>query len=187
MPRRYSRKRRCTNFWILLIVVMILVCGIAWYLGMTPARLMQRVNEQNRPDLNGYLNSKGNYGFNYPDSWHGMENCSSAQFTYENAKMDIVFFSGRGHESLNNLVAESQPFDGDVNLSQAEVGGEQAVRQDLLGRRGVVLARAYHLLHNGDYYIISLVSNPNDDPGKSFKQRLEGFEIVIQSFRFLDQ
>jgi hypothetical protein len=128
----------------------------------------------------GHVNNLGNYGFNYPSNWNGIERGSDVRFEFDGIKVEIIvnpIMVGNDLETMQSQLGAS--------VEQVKIGNEPALKQDVYGDSGVLIGRIYHTFHNNFQYTILVLTDSNYIGSTDFSSILEFFEELIKSFRFL--
>lgn len=136
--------------------------------------------------FNGYINQRGNYGFNYPGNWKGRETGTDVVFPFKHTSIEIVVVPTEPGESLETIQSETNDRQ-DVVAEFTSVDGIPALRRDILESSGRVIRRIYTIIHKDfTYHIILGTDEDNPDP-EEISSLLESFEALVKSFRFLSK
>lgn len=150
----------------------------------TPASAVATVTPTS--ELYGYINSEGGYAFNYPAEWKGEASGTDAYFQLpNNAKLEIIVRELQAGETFESLADDTGPLTiPKSNLTRLTIGGESAIRYEVLDERSNISARTYQILHAGRVYYLTLFAPPETGTA-SFSQSLEQFDQLMLNFWFL--
>lgn len=138
-------------------------------------------------ELFGYINTQGNYAFNYPSSWQGTETVSDVRFIFDGVKCEVVVQSIRDGETLDTIRTTEGPIGSSLdNFLESSVGGVPALQQEIYNPSGELTGLLYHVLHGERYYALLIVADPNQPLRTNFATLMSQFEAIIKSFRFID-
>ena len=190
----------CDYGWMLLLALALLLTGYFtrgyWLpiLGVTPTSTpaptitptSATVTVTPTSEFYGYVNEEGGYAFNYPAQWQGKASGTDAYFQLpNNAKLEIIVRALQAGETLESLADDTGPLTiPKSNFTNLTVGGEPALRYDVLDAKSEVVARTYRVLYAGRVYYLTLFA-PLEAGTVPFSQSLEQFDQLMLDFQFL--
>lgn len=134
----------------------------------------------------GYTNHLGNYGFNYPTDWQGVETGSDVIFENEEIKVEIVVNPIQPGESIETILSEIEPGTILYTVENATIDGKPALKRDILSENEEIVRRVYDVFNNNYRYILVMGFKDYTESSGNINHYLKQFDNLVSSFRFLD-